>query len=103
MSWRIRIFFLVLFICATGNVARAQCEEAKSTLQINECFAKELKKADVEFNSVYRSIVDKLQPDDTVRLRKAPRAWLGYRNAQCEAEHAPWGGGHGRPSGMDEF
>lgn len=100
MYWHSRIFFLVFFICATGNVAKAQCEDAKSTLQINECLAKELKKADAELNSVYHSFVKRLEPDDAILLRKAQRAWLGYRDAQCQAEHALWGGGTGGPAAL---
>jgi uncharacterized protein YecT (DUF1311 family) len=98
MSWHSRIVLLVFFAFATGNVAKAQCEDAKSTLQINECFAKELKKADAEVNKIYYSTVKKLQRDDAALLRKAQRAWRAYRDAQCEAEHALWGGGTGGPA-----
>jgi uncharacterized protein YecT (DUF1311 family) len=98
MCWGDRALLLMLFIFATGTAARAQCEEAKSTLQINECFAKELKKADAELNTVYRLALKKLEADDAALLRKAQRAWLAYRDAQCEAEHALWGGGTGGPA-----
>ena len=81
-----------------GNIARAQCEDAKSTLQINECFAKELKKAEAEVNKIYQLTIKKLQPEDVALLRKAQRAWLAYRDAQCEAEHALCGGGTGGPA-----
>ncbi|HEY6269994.1 MAG TPA: lysozyme inhibitor LprI family protein [Candidatus Acidoferrum sp.] len=81
-------------------MTRAQCEGAKSTLQINECFAKELKKAEAEVNKIYQLSVKKLEPDDAALLRKAQRAWLAYRDAQCEAEHALWGGGTGGPAAL---
>jgi uncharacterized protein YecT (DUF1311 family) len=60
--------------------------------------AKELKKADAEVNRVYHSTVKRLQADDAALLRKAQRAWLAYRDAQCEAERALWGGGTGGPA-----
>jgi len=60
MSWHGRILLLAFLTFATGNLAKAQCEDAKSTLQINECFAKELKKADAEVSRVYHSTVKKL-------------------------------------------
>jgi len=59
MSWHGRILLLAFLTFATGNLAKAQCEDAKSTLQINECFAKELKKADAEVSRVYHSTVKK--------------------------------------------
>jgi uncharacterized protein YecT (DUF1311 family) len=98
MSWHGRAFVLVFFVFATGTPARTQCEEAKSTLQINECLAKELKKADTELSKVYHTIEKKLEPDDALLLRKAQRAWLAYRDAHCDAEHALWGGGTGGPA-----
>ena len=98
MSWRNRIILLVFFTLATGNVARAQCDEAKTTLQINECFAKELKKADSELNRVYQATVKKLPPDDVALLRKTQRAWLAYRDSQCEAERALMSEGTNAPA-----
>lgn len=100
MSWHSRILLLIFFTFFAGNVTRAQCEGAKSTLQINECFAKELKKAEAEVNKIYQLSVKKLEPDDAALLRKAQRAWLAYRDAQCEAEHALWGGGTGGPAAL---
>ena len=89
---------LAFFIVAVSPMARAQCDDAKTTLQINECFAKELKKADAELNGVYRLTIKKLEPAEAVLLRKAQRAWLGYRDAHCEADRAQWDGGTGGPA-----
>jgi uncharacterized protein YecT (DUF1311 family) len=84
MSWHSRIFLLAFFTFATGKVARTQCEDAKSTLQINECFAKELKKADSEVNRIYHITVKKLQADDAALLRKrsAHGSLTGMRSAR---------------------
>ena len=93
-----KIFLLTFFIFATGAAARAQCEEAKTTLQINECFAKELKKADARLNRVYRLIQEKLSPEDAALLQKAQRTWVACRDAQCEAERALLDGGTAGPA-----
>ena len=100
MSWQGGAIFLALFIASTCPQTRSQCEEAKSTLQINECFSAELKKATTELNRVYRSTLKKLEPTDAVLLRKAQATWAAYRDAQCEAEYALWGGGTGGPAAM---
>jgi uncharacterized protein YecT (DUF1311 family) len=97
MSWNGKVFLLMFFIFATGTAARAQCEEAKTTLQINECFAKELKKADARLNRVYRLTQEKLSPEDAALLQKTQRAWVAFRDAQCEAEHALMGEGTAGP------
>jgi uncharacterized protein YecT (DUF1311 family) len=98
MCWGGREFFLTFLILATGSVARGQCEEAKSTLQINECYARELKRVDAELNKVYHLTLKKLQVDDAALLRKSQRAWLVYRDVHYEAERALWGGGTGGPA-----
>jgi uncharacterized protein YecT (DUF1311 family) len=98
MARRGRVLLLAFLTFATANVAKAQCEDVKSTLPINECFAKELKKADAEVNKIYRATLKQLQPDDAALLRKAQRAWLAYRDAQWEAEYALWGGSTGGPA-----
>jgi uncharacterized protein YecT (DUF1311 family) len=92
------VSLVAFFAIATGAVVRAQCDDAKTTLQINECFAKELKKADAELNDVYRSTIKKLEAADAALLRKAQRAWLVYRDAQCEAGRALLDGGTGGPA-----
>jgi uncharacterized protein YecT (DUF1311 family) len=100
MSWSGKIFLLTFFIFATGTAARAQCGEAKTTLQINECFAKELKKADARLNRVYQQTREKLSPQDAALLQKAQRAWVAFRDAQCEAEHALLDGGTAGPAAL---
>jgi uncharacterized protein YecT (DUF1311 family) len=97
VSWRGRVFLFAFFAFTTGAVAKGQCEDAKTTLQINECFAKELKKADAELNGAYRLTMKKLEAADAALLRKAQRAWLVYRDAQCEADRALLDGGTGGP------
>jgi uncharacterized protein YecT (DUF1311 family) len=92
------VFLLAFFAFATGAVARAQCEDAKTSLQINECFAKELKKAHAELDSVYRLTMKKPEAADAALLRKEQRAWLVYRDAQCEADGALLDGGTGGPA-----
>ena len=91
---------VAFFAIATGAAVRAQCDDAKTTLQINECFAKELKKADAELNDIYRLTMKKLEAADAVLLRKAQRAWLVYRDAQCEADRALFDGGTGGPAAL---
>jgi hypothetical protein len=48
MSLDGRMFVRTLFVSATCTVARAQCEEVKSTLQINEWLAREVKEGDAK-------------------------------------------------------
>ena len=98
MSWQGKGILVALLAIGACPHARAQCDDAKTTLQINECFAKELKKANAELDRVYRSTAKDLDPADAELLRKAQSAWVAYRDAQCEAEFALWDGGTGGPA-----
>jgi uncharacterized protein YecT (DUF1311 family) len=42
-------------------------------------------KADRELNAAYGSVMAKATPSGGTRLRTAQRAWLAFRNANCQA------------------
>jgi uncharacterized protein YecT (DUF1311 family) len=82
--------FLLLLL---PGFSRAQCEDKKTTVDTIDCLTTEFKKAGVELNRLYQVKIKKLSQADAARLRKAQRAWIGYRDAHCEAEAALYEGG----------
>jgi len=86
----------VLFLLP--GFARAQCDDKKTTIDINVCLAAELKKADAELHLVFQVKIKKLAAADAARLRKAQRAWIAYRDAHCDAEAGLYAGGTIAPS-----
>lgn len=87
--------------------AAADCTEALSTVEMNACAGAEFEKADGELNRVYAkalAAVPALATDDPPfdarsweeALRASQRAWLAFRDAECEGHVAKfWGGGTG--------
>jgi uncharacterized protein YecT (DUF1311 family) len=71
----------------------AQCEDKKTTADRVECVGTALKKADAELNRVYQKTLKELPAEDGTRLRKAQRAWLAYRDTQCDAAQKRYAGG----------
>jgi uncharacterized protein YecT (DUF1311 family) len=68
-------------------VAKADdCANAITQGEMNQCAAKESKAADHELNSLYKQITARLKdnPDAKNMLVKAQRAWIGFRDAECE-------------------
>jgi uncharacterized protein YecT (DUF1311 family) len=53
---------------------------------MQNCMDNEWKKSDAELNRVYQESLKKLKPEQAARLKKAQRAWLTYRDAQCDAD-----------------
>ena len=96
LKWTIVLFFLA--VVASAKPAYAQCEHAGTTSDTFDCFDHDYKKADVELNRIYTLAFTGLDVKAAENLRKAQRAWIIYRDAQCEAEYNKWGGGSGGPA-----
>jgi uncharacterized protein YecT (DUF1311 family) len=85
-----RVLPLLLFSLVTAGGAAAQCKDAMSTRDMEDCASSEYKRADTELNRVYQETLKKLQPQ---LLREAQRAWLAYRDAHCDAQYRLYTGG----------
>ena len=83
---------LLLSACYVGGAA-AQCKDAVSTKDMQDCADAEYKKADADLNGVYQTTLKKLKPGDAALLKKAQRAWLAYRDAHCDAQYHLFAGG----------
>jgi uncharacterized protein YecT (DUF1311 family) len=92
---KLSMFFLP-FLVVPGS-AHAQCDDKQTTMELADCWNAELKKADAELNRVYQAALKKHRPENTVKLRKAQRAWIAFRDAQCEAEGSIYQGGTIQP------
>jgi len=82
----------------TNTPAKPLCQDAKTQLEINECMAAAYKAADAELNSLYSSLQGKPGAPTSEKLRAAQRAWLKYRDANCDAEAELYEGGSIRPA-----
>ena len=62
---------------------------------MTECAAKGYEDADRKLNETYKQIIDRLAdaPDTKASLTKAQRAWITFRDAECEFTNAQAGGG----------
>jgi len=55
------------------------------TYDMAECTHKEIEYQDRLLNSAYQTAMRSLEPDRATKLRQAQRAWIMYRDSQCEA------------------
>ena len=67
---------------------------AISDYDMRVCNGKELERQDKRLNKYYKQAM-KSKINNKVRLKKAQRAWMKYRDSKCEAEAAPMEGGTG--------
>jgi uncharacterized protein YecT (DUF1311 family) len=94
--------FLLLLLVFGASVAQRKkkpqpCEDAQSQAEMNICWGKEYKKADVALNEVYRQLMGMLDDEQKPQLKEAQTAWLKYRDANCEFVADQYKGGSIRP------
>ena len=79
--------------------AGADCQNATTQLQLDECAGASYAKSDKALNKVYREILSRLKgPSETkTDLIAAQRAWLKYRDAECKFEVSGLDGGSVQP------
>jgi len=83
----------------SGNDQQVDCKNAETQADMNYCAAMDFSKADDELNAVYKQALksqadlDKqsaeINPDyvgAVKALKKAERAWIDYRDGECEGE-----------------
>ncbi|YCI03150.1 lysozyme inhibitor LprI family protein [Ensifer sp. D2-11] len=92
---------LSLLLCCTASADAQQpepdCRKAVTQMDLNICADQGYRAADAELNKTYRLAVAAMQATDKElgdidaayvgaleALKKAQRAWIGYRDGQCE-------------------
>jgi len=95
-------YFALLLLFFVPSLAAAQCKDAVSTKDMQDCMDEEWKKSDAELNRVYQEALRKLKPEQAALLKKAQRAWLTYRDAQCEADYKMFAGGSAAPLALTQ-
>lgn len=91
------LVFSVSFAFAQNGELDVDCANQITQLDMNVCAARDYEAADTELNAVYRKAMDAVREmDEQVKdlgdhyvgaveaLKRAQRAWIGYRDGQCE-------------------
>jgi hypothetical protein len=68
-----------------------------------ECIDAETKRQDLRINKAYKTVMDQLTPERKKQLQQAQRAWITYRDANCQFYFDPDGGSLARVSANDCF
>ncbi|MEO5322656.1 lysozyme inhibitor LprI family protein [Mesorhizobium sp. CC13] len=73
-------------LAATAAQAADNCANANDQATMNECADKAFRASDAELNTLYRQIQGRLKDDPGAAklLVAAQRAWVGFRDAECD-------------------
>lgn len=85
MSLILRAVFGSLFLIIWPSIAAADCDGTQA--EMNRCADQQYRKQDQRLNAVYKKL------DKTPELVRAQRAWIAFRDAECEWAVAEYEGG----------
>ncbi len=84
-------------IIATLLLAAGNPCAGSTTPEVEQCLAADLARADTELNRYYAAAVTRLTKEQgktaLAKLRASERAWIAYRDAECDAVYEWWGQG----------
>ena len=86
---------LALLACPLAPSRADECPAAKTQLELNECAGRAFDRADGALNASYKSVMDRLAGEAGTRtsLVAAQKAWLGFRDGECDFESSSTIGG----------
>jgi uncharacterized protein YecT (DUF1311 family) len=62
------------------------------TTDMMDCISAEIERQDVRLNRAYKSLMANLTPERKKQLQEAQRAWIKFRDLNCNFYHDPDGG-----------
>lgn len=71
-------------------------DKAVSTVDMIDCMTKENTSQDKRLNRAYKSLMETLSAERKKKLQEAQRAWIKYRDANCDYYNDPDGGSMAR-------
>ena len=94
------ILFLALAPLLLAPLAQAdECDSATTRSDMNQCAGRQFQAADKQLNNLYQQINLRLndQPQAKKLLVSAQRAWVAFRDAECEFSSSGVEGGSVHP------
>lgn len=103
----IRFTIVLAALAAPASAQEVDCTTALAQQEMNICAEADWKAADEELNATYKEVMAEMKAMDTdlpqelrgaeVALREAQRAWIPYRDANCQAAGFLMRGGSAEP------
>lgn len=79
-----------IFTCALSSqnvfAQEADCANAQDQASLNICAQQSYRASDAALNKSYAALSQKVSKEGLAKLKTAQRAWINYRDAQCEFE-----------------
>ncbi len=76
----------VLVATAVAGPQADPCKTRANQLELTQCADRQLSASDKVLNQTYRKLLADLDDEHRVLLQKAQRAWVGFRDADCDLD-----------------
>lgn len=93
MKSKYALCLAVALVGATSAVAADDCKNPQSQIAMNICAGKDYEREDVRLNKNYNELFSKLDDSHRRRLKEVQRAWLNFRDLQCDYDSSQYEGG----------
>ena len=60
------------------------CSDPQNTVEMRFCASQEFEEADRALNAAYRELTERLDEEPLAILKRSQRAWVSFRDAECE-------------------
>jgi len=95
----IRTFGIVPLQSPAIQIAQQpNCKNPQTQAEMNVCAGIEFQNADKRLNQVYQQLTSKLSATRKQKLILAQKAWISFRDANCEFERSQFEGGTMAPA-----
>jgi uncharacterized protein YecT (DUF1311 family) len=74
----------LLLASSATFAAQPNCANATDQATLNQCANNSLKASDAKLNQTFRALQNKVSKPGKDKLQKAQRAWITWRDAQCD-------------------
>lgn len=93
----IAIALMALFFSSSA-FASSECDNAQDQATMNKCAGQGFQKADKKLNSLYQQLERRLAGNDAKKLlTTSQRAWIKFRDAECDFSSSGTEGGTVQP------
>ncbi|ENW50466.1 lysozyme inhibitor LprI family protein [Acinetobacter baumannii] len=91
MNKFMKITFLIMSIttCSVSFAGIEKCSNLPNQTALNNCSANALNSANQKINIAYANYMKELSPTEKLQLKEAQRAWIQYKEKDCQFQSSP--------------
>lgn len=79
-----KVILLTLMLLPLMQSASAECGNAQTQLEMNQCAAAEYRNADKALNNAYQQALQQTSGEQKKLLQSAQKQWIRFRDSDCQ-------------------